>query len=83
MSAPGHVRSHTVDGWIADVRLLSDDEGAVTISLEPPAEPGSFRPTCPMERLSEAIEAEPGIGRRISDAPSGGRTTLRTSRFGC
>ena len=60
---PGHVRSHTVDGWIADVRLLSDDEGAVTISLEPPAEPESFRPTFLMERLSEPIEAEPGIGK--------------------
>ena len=62
---PGHVRRLAEDKTVATMRLLSEDDGQrVRVEIEPPAERGEFRPTVLMERLSEQIEAEPGIGKR-------------------
>lgn len=63
---PGHVRAHADGDYVATMRLISDPtDGAVTISLEPPgATEGDFRPTVLMQRLSEAIEQAPGMGKR-------------------
>ncbi len=59
---PGHVRTHVEGEDVAIVRLRSDPEtGAVEVVLEPPGARGDFRPTTLMERLSEAIELEPGM----------------------
>lgn len=66
---PGHVRQHGERqhggrDLIADMRLVSEDEGGVTIDLKPPLDPAEFRPTVLMERLSRAIEQSPGITKR-------------------
>jgi hypothetical protein len=50
---------------VAIVRLRSEADGAVAIDVEPPEDDGGkFRPTGFMERLSRAIEQEPGINKR-------------------
>ncbi|CAA9488297.1 MAG: hypothetical protein AVDCRST_MAG91-405, partial [uncultured Sphingomonadaceae bacterium] len=66
---PGHVREiQERDGAVALVRLTSDpDDGSVTVAVDPPngrAGSSGFRPTFLMERLSLAIEAEPGLTKR-------------------
>lgn len=57
---PGHVRQHATAGRIADVRLRSHGDGSVTVALEPPDSAPAFRPTVLMERLSRAVEQQPG-----------------------
>jgi hypothetical protein len=62
---PGHVRRLAEEKTVATMRLLSEEEGQrVRVEIEPPAERGEFRPTVLMERLSEQIETDPGIGKR-------------------
>ena len=71
---PGHVRQHAVDRErIALMRLTSRADGAVVVTLEPPeGAVVAFRPTFLMERISRAIEADPGLSRRgIRDGVSG------------
>jgi hypothetical protein len=63
----GHVRQHAVAKVIAELHLLSDVDGAVLLELRAPtagSERSAFRPTALMERLSRAIEDEPGITKR-------------------
>jgi hypothetical protein len=59
---PGHVRSFAEEGRAAEVRLCSHDDGTVTVTLVSPEAGGAFRPTWIMERVSRAVEDEPGIG---------------------
>lgn len=63
---PGHVRTHQADdGRIALMTLDSHDGGGVTVTLDPPEHTGeAFRPTFLMERLSRAIEEQPGLSKR-------------------
>lgn len=63
---PGHVRAHQADGGrIALMVLDSHDDGGVTVTLNPPEHMGeAFRPTYLMERLSRAIEEQPGLSKR-------------------
>ncbi len=64
---PGHVREFADDhAVVADVRLISLPGGAVTVHLDPPTAgaPDEFRPTFLMERISLAVEAQPGMSTR-------------------
>lgn len=71
---PGRVREFAVDGQVALLRARSLADGQVSIKLEPP-ERGtvtSFRPTVLMERISVAVEANPGSSKRaIRETVSG------------
>jgi len=63
----GHVRSHAQGGVIAIAHVTPADGGEqVSVSLKPPdaIEPGGFRPTSYMERVSLVIEAQPGLSKR-------------------
>ena len=60
---PGHVRQHADEASrIAEVRLCSRDEGAVSVEVEPPRATTreSFRPITLMEKLSRAVEENGG-----------------------
>jgi hypothetical protein len=59
---PGHVRAFADEGRVAEARLQSHDDGTVTVTLEAPEGAGAFRPTTLMERVSRAVEDEPGVG---------------------
>lgn len=75
---PGRVREFADGGQVALLRARSEDGGAVTISLEPP-ETGNaaFRPTVLMERVSLAVEADPGLSKRaIREAVRGKATAV-------
>jgi hypothetical protein len=64
---PGHIRQHADESKrVAELRLTSQAEGAVSIELAPPGEAagapaGPFRPTTQMERVSRAVEEFPGL----------------------
>lgn len=60
---PGHVRGFADDAHVAEVRFSSEADGSVSISIEPPpgGEGKGFRPTFLMERVSTALEEEPGL----------------------
>ncbi len=61
---PGHVRGFAVERKDAAViRLISDEDVTVRVVVEPPdaAAPPAFRPTTLMEKISKAVEAEPGL----------------------
>jgi AAA domain len=70
---PGHVRAHADGDDVGTMRLASDPTtGAVSVVIEPPTQERRFRPTVLMERLSAAIEATPGMGKReVRDAVPG------------
>ena len=84
---PGHIRTHEVgDGEIATMRLASDSEtDSVIVELDPPSDfsddGDTFRPTHLMQRVSEAVESEPGITtsaiRRVKGKGSGLDQALR------
>jgi KaiC/GvpD/RAD55 family RecA-like ATPase len=63
---PGHVRGAAVDGRVADVRLTSEPDGAVNITVHAATEgsPATFRPTVLMERVSRAVEEDSGLSKR-------------------
>lgn len=70
----GYVRAHQEPGGrIALMRLTSKENGQVGITLDPPeGASAAFRPTVLMERISRAIEDEPGITKRaLRDAVVG------------
>lgn len=61
---PGFVRQHSEDGERTALLRLQSDNGTVTTRLERAEEHGdSFRPTRIMERVSKAVEAQPGLTR--------------------
>jgi AAA domain len=69
---PGHIRTHADGDDVAVMYLRSDESGAVQVELRPPEAAGDFRPTTLMERISEAIELEPGLSKSgIRSAVSG------------
>ncbi len=54
---PGHIRQHAASGRVADMHLISTEDGSVEIRLEPPeGAEGEFRPTTLMERISRLLE---------------------------
>lgn len=62
---PGHIRQLAADDQVAELRLRSLDDGAVEVQVAVPAGGAEeFRPTVLMERLSRAIETNPGQGKR-------------------
>jgi hypothetical protein len=71
---PGRVREFATNSQVALIRATSLD-GRVRIKLEPPAENSvtSFRPTHLMERVSLAIEAQPGLSKRAVRETVGGK----------
>lgn len=77
---PGRVREHQALGsHIAELRLSSDAEsGSVVVELAPPAGEGGgeFRPTRLMERVSRAVEEEPGLNKRAIRGLQGKNETL-------
>ncbi|MEX1140985.1 MAG: AAA family ATPase [Thermoleophilaceae bacterium] len=77
---PGHVRTYAEGNQIALMRLHSDpDTGAVAVTLNPPdatGDEGEFRPTVLMERISQAVEVNPGLVTRDIRALSGKATAL-------
>ena len=78
---PGRVREFAADGQVALLRAISGPDGSVRIRLEPP-EPAAagttFRPTVLMERVSQAIEADPGLSlRSVRTAVKGQRNDAK------
>jgi hypothetical protein len=70
----GHVEGFADDERrIADVHLVSDADGSVTVSFDPLEPAGEFRPTHMMESASRAVESEPGIITRDLMAATNGR----------
>lgn len=74
---PGHLRAHQgADGEIARMQVHSSPNGRVRIELRAVEAEGAsaagFRPTVLMERVSRAIEENPGLGKRaLREAVSG------------
>jgi hypothetical protein len=82
---PGSVRTHqTADGEIAHMHLASDANGSVSITLDPPAgsSAATFRPTGFMERLSRAIEENPGLSKRALREAVKGQNTAKELALG-
>jgi hypothetical protein len=64
---PGRIREFATDGQVALLRAISGPDGSVRIKLEPPEHNDTgttFRPTVLMERVSQAVEAQPGLSLR-------------------
>jgi hypothetical protein len=76
---PGFIREHAVDRErIAMMRLTSQPDGAVTVTLEPPEGAGStFRPTVLMARVSRAVAESPGLSKRAIREAVSGRNTAK------
>lgn len=74
---PGHVRQHEIDGRIADMHLTSSAEGAVTVELRAPDAAAEFRPTVLMGRISEVVEADPGLSTNSIERGVKGKTDAK------
>lgn len=63
---PGHVRAFAEDGIVAILHATTTTDDLVKLKLEPPTEraESSFRPTIFMERISNALEDNPGLSKR-------------------
>lgn len=77
----GAVRAHAHDGHIALMRIEPTSDGNVTVTLDPPPATANdnaptFRPTFLMERVSRALEAEPGLTKRALRAAVKGRNDV-------
>jgi hypothetical protein len=75
---PGHVRGIADEGRVADVRLASLHDGGVRVTFEAPGESagGRFRPTSIMERVSRALEEQPGLSKRSIRTAVKGRANV-------
>jgi hypothetical protein len=65
---PGHVRGYANGKRVADILAESDDTGAMTMTVQAPDVPAKgepFRPTYLMERVSRAVEQQPGLSTRV------------------
>jgi hypothetical protein len=72
---PGRVREFAPDGQAATLHANSTPDG-VRITLEPPEDRAhSFRPTVLMERISHAVEADPGLSKRAIRETVRGKTS--------
>lgn len=59
---PGFVRGFATDKIAAIAKISSTVDGAVSVALEPAGQDAAtFRPTLLMQRVSEAVIAEPGL----------------------
>lgn len=59
---PGYLRRLGVNRWVGEMVIESLPGGGVDLAIEPAdAAPGDFRPTVLMERVSQAVEREPGL----------------------
>jgi AAA domain len=76
---PGHVRGFAHEGKAAEVSLHSRNDGTVTVTVGPPegAAGGTFLPTTLMERVSRAVEAEPGLTKRAIRSTVKGRNNVK------
>lgn len=54
---PGFIRPVSAGDRAADVKLISAEDGAVTVSLSAPIRDVAFRPTKLMEKVSRALES--------------------------
>jgi hypothetical protein len=72
---PGHIRQHADGDRIADLHLSSDGS-AVAIRMDPPGARSPFRPTGQMERVSRALEEDPGLSKRAIRAAVSGRNDV-------
>jgi len=76
----GHVRQHEGGARvIALMELRSWPDGGVTVSVETPdaATGGAFRPTFLMERISEVVEANPGLSKRAIRSAVRGKNEVK------
>lgn len=79
----GHVRGHAQGKTIAEVRVTPCDDGeSVSVVLTPAAggEGEQFRPTRLMERVSRAVEQEPGINSSAIREIEGKNDTVSLAR---
>ena len=78
---PGHVRRHADEaGRVAELRLTSEPDGAVSIDAMPPRAIGGgapFRPTALIERTSRAVEDSPGLSKNAIEATVRGKTDYK------
>jgi hypothetical protein len=76
----GHIRQHADGrGVIAMAELRSWPDDGITITLSEPesSDAGAFRPTYLMTKLSEAIEATPGLTTRALRAAVNGKSDTK------
>ena len=72
---PGRVREFAPEGQAALLRATSQPDRGVVISLEPPdPKTATFRPTVLMERISAAVESDPGMSKRAIREAVRGKT---------
>jgi AAA domain len=71
---PGHVRRIANGKTVAELIASSNRDGDMVLELQPvDTETGTFRPTGYMEKVSRAVEAEPGLSiRKVREAVPGG-----------
>ena len=72
---PGHVRALANGKTVAELIAPSDADGRMQLALQPVDETSDagWRPTGYMEKVSRALEAEPGLNiRRVREAVPGG-----------
>jgi len=78
---PGHVRQVAGEGAkVAEIRLASHPEGAVSIEVVPPSgetDVVAFRPTALMERVSRAIEDAPGLSKNAIRSTVAGKSDYK------
>ena len=76
---PGYTRACADGGLVAQMKFSSDQDGAVSIDLEPPeaGDADSFRPTHQMERISRAVEETPGIRKNGLRAAVQGKNDVK------
>jgi hypothetical protein len=80
----GYVSEHAIGDKrdIAEIVATSDGE-RVTIELNPPQDPAAWLPTYLMEKVSEVLEAMPGLSvRQIEQHVDGRADWIRKANFG-
>jgi hypothetical protein len=83
---PGYLRAQAERNRIGELVLTSRDDGSVMVSLEPPSanrSGGAARPTVIMERVSQALEHEPGLGKKAIRAAVQGNHGLKDEALRC
>ena len=72
---PGHIRAMANGKTVAELVAVSGADGQMELTLRPVDDSGAagFRPTGYMEKVSRAVEAEPGLNiRQVREAVPGG-----------
>lgn len=73
---PGFIRRYADGKDVATIHFISDGKDRIEVAIEPPApsvtSSRNFRPTTLMERVSEALELEPGMSvTKVREAVEG------------